>query len=83
MTQNEKKLLRQCLFDATMNKLGKKDAMKRDKSKEARAMANDAAVEANVTEFICHKLMPKDADKILQTKENAEGIYKLQRGHKI
>lgn len=83
MTQNEKKLLWQCLFDATMNKLGKKDAMKRDKSKEARAMANDAAVEANVTEFICHKLMPKDADKTVQAKKNAEETYKLQRGIKV
>lgn len=81
MTKKEKNILEQALYKATLMELRKKEAMKNDKSKNARKMAEGAAAWAKATEDLFRQLMPKEAEERLKAlKEEASNTFELEKG---
>lgn len=81
MTKKEKNILEQALYKATLMELRKKEAMKNDKSKNARKMAEGAAVWAQAVESLFRQLLPKEAEERLKDlKEEAANTFELEKG---
>lgn len=81
MTKKEKDILERALYKATLMELRKKEAMKNDKSKNARKMAEGAAAWAKATEDLFRQLMPKEAEERLKAlKEEAGNTFELEKG---
>ena len=80
MTKKEKNILEQALYKATLMELRKKEAMKNDKSKNARKMAEGAAAWARATEDLFRQLLPKEAEGLAAIKEEAANTFELEKG---
>ena len=81
MTKKEKNILEQALYKATLMELRKKEAMKNDKSKNARKRAEGAAAWAQAVESLFRQLLPKEAEERLKDlKKEAANTFELEKG---